>query len=313
MQAHWVIFLNYNLGSRCQRQLDIALALPDFGVFVVDNASRSEDYALLQAACQARGAACIDASTAGGDGEAAACDAVRRGERLVLYRCADNRGYAGGNNVGLRVLHRTVGDAGQFVIANPDVELNADALRALADPADEISGPAVFERFMNGITTELHRMDFATGFARAPTAAGGPVAALHGCCLKLSGRAVSRYGLLPEEYFLYNEEITFFERVHRLGGRPVYRDDVQVWHEGSAAIAKRSFIYFYYLFRNRLVYFLTVAGPRYHAYGRFLRRYGAWALSTIWSGLRRGSSLPLRAVSTGIWHGLLRRQGPYKP
>jgi len=215
--------------------------------------------------------------------------------------------------VGLRVLHRAVGDAGQFIIANPDVELNADALRVLADPADEISGPAVFERYMQGVATELHRMDFATGFASEHAQpGGGPVAALGGCCLKLSGRAISRYGLLPEEHFLYNEEITFFERVHRLGGRPVYRDDVQVWHEGSAAIGKRSFAYFYYLFRNRLVYFLVIAGPRYRAHGRFFRRYGAWAAATIWSGLRRGNTLPLRAVGTGIWHGLLRRQGPYR-
>src|SRR5207248_8038648 len=98
--------------------------------------------------------------------------------------------------------------------------------------------------------------------------------------------ALERYGFLPDENFLYEEELRYFERVHRLGGKPVYLEHLRVEHMGKASMTKLSHDYFYYIFRNKLTYFRDVAGPTYRRHMRFSLLYVGWCWSAIWPQLQ---------------------------
>jgi hypothetical protein len=232
------------------------------------------------------------------------------GGRLVLYRNPANLGFAGGNNTALRLLGGFLGERGQFLVMNPDIAISNDtASRLLGHPA-EICGPAVYEHYMKGVCRDLHSMDFSTGFASGRLDPAGKVTCITGCCFKISGAALLRYGFLPEENFLYEEEIKYFERVFHQGGAPVYVPELQIEHFGSESAGKNTFHYFYYLFRNRMNYFLEIAGPRYGCYARFAAHYLRWWFGVSYAHLKRRNWEGLHGIFRGVWDGLHRVKGP---
>lgn len=302
--SNWVIVLNYNLSAHCLRLLDALGQAPDFGVFIVDNHSREDDYAVLRKACTEAGAQVL---ALGMVQPTEISQPIGSGQRLILASAPRNLGYAGGNNLALRALQATLGPQAQYLVLNPDVVITPTSVQALFACAADICGPAVYEHYRQSISRDNQHIDFSTGFAAPP---GTPLNCLSGCCLKLSAHALERYGLLPEENFLYDEEVKFFERVHRAGGAPVYLPEVTVEHLGSASVGKRSMHYFYYIFRNRLLYFLQEAGPRYHRPGRFARYYAAWWLGTFHTNLKQRNWRGAQGLLLAVWHGLRRVSGP---
>src|SRR5206468_8279261 len=115
---------------------------------------------------------------------------------------------------------------------------------------------------------------------------------------------------LPEDLFLYDEETFLFERVKRLGGTPQYLPSIVVKHRGSVKIGKPSFHYFYYITRNRLLYFRRIAGPRYGRVWRFMALYTMWVGDSLWSTVRRRNWNGVRGIAVGVLHGLRGIDGP---
>jgi GT2 family glycosyltransferase len=303
------VYLNFNLSTECARQLGLLAELPGAGIVIVDNASRPEDLVELKAGVLERGGKVIASRSV--DVEVA--QSVAAGKRLLLIEHGRNAGYSAGNNVALRALHRALGSAGQYLVTNPDVELTADAARSLFAADGDIVGPAIWEHYLQGLRPFEDRCDFGTGFSdgERPPGEEGIGVRLCGCCMKITGAAIEKYGLLPEENFLYDEETRYFERVYRANGRPRYLSEVVVRHAGSAVEGKKGFNYFYYNFRNRLTYFLEVGRPHYRRTGRFLLCYVDWVFGVLKNQLRRGNLVGARGVLAGVRDGLLRRSGPY--
>lgn len=305
MLRKWVIVLNYNVASHCVRHLDALSGLNGIGLFFVDNGSRPADYAVLRDACVTKHALLLeDASSS--PPEVAQLPAAN----LVLARNQRNLGYSGGNNTALRMLDPLLGERGDYLIVNPDVFITEATARAILDCDADLCGPAIYEHWSSRVATDGLSIDFATGF---PAEAADPdrrISMLHGSCLKIAGRALRQYGFLPDENFLYEEEMKYFERVHRLGGKPVYLDHLMVEHVGKASTVPMSYRYFYYIFRNRLSYFIEIAGPHYKQYGRFAFLYFGWALDVIRSQARKRNWAGIRGLFRGIWHGLHCVKGP---
>jgi GT2 family glycosyltransferase len=311
MLCKWVIILNYNVADHCVRHLETLGELPDIGMFFVDNCSRKEDYERLRKACVERGACIIEehpGSTAGT--RAPAC--LEAGAKLVLIRNSTNLGYSAGNNTAMRQLDPLLGEHGDYLIINPDVYITPFTATALLNAEAELCGPAIYEHWRRGIATEGLTIDFTTGFEPSGTPDSRRVSMLHGSCLKLTGRALRKYGFLPDDNFLYEEEIRYFERVHRLGGNPVYLDQLQVEHIGKASTKPLSYNYFYYIFRNRLAYFIEVAGPEYKRHGRFFILYCGWVQDVLRSQARKRNWAGIRGMTLGIWHGLRGIKGPLR-
>lgn len=171
---------------------------------------------------------------------------------FMLVKIGDNRGYAGGNNVGIRLaLHRT---CFEFIwILNNDTLVHADALDELESCARNNPELGIF----GSTIVEHHRRDVvqtAGGCRYNPLTT--KVSSLHaGRPLKhvlssdnqirfdyVSGAAMfcraevfRKVGLLDERFFLYYEELDLMRRMHSAGYDAGWCKDSIVYHKGAAS------------------------------------------------------------------------------
>jgi GT2 family glycosyltransferase len=168
----------------------------------------------------------------------------------------ENLGYAGGNNVGLRFLHRL---GVEFTwIMNNDTYLtrgsSAELLKA-AEAAPEVGlwGMVITSEdssaFLGGL---VQSRDFAVApcldRSRIET---DPMAFISGCAMFFRTELGVSAGCIPEEYFLYYEDLAFTWELRTRGARISAVDTVEVLHAESAATGRRSPTVEYYTRRNR--------------------------------------------------------------
>lgn len=174
----------------------------------------------------------------------------------VLFN-AENLGYAAGNNVGLRLLHRL--EVPYAWVLNNDTELLEGTSGQLVAAAEARPGIGAWgmtiqegeRRFSGGILTW-------EGFASTPILGAAPLesdpmAYVSGCALFLPLPWTAQAGFIPEDYFLYYEDIAFNLELRRQGHPPSAVDTVTVRHQGSLASGSRSPRVEYYTRRNRWV------------------------------------------------------------
>ena len=280
-----IISINYN-----QAQVTCALlaslrqlTYPNYEVIVVDNASPTEDPGVI----------------------------AERFPEVQLIRSADNLGFAGGNNLGIRASQ------GQYCLfLNNDTEVVPHLLEPLV---------AVFERDARvGIVspkiiyygTENRLIQYAGCAGISPWTGRGFVVGsmepdtgqhdtsqatglIHGAAMMVPTRVIRQAGLMPEVYFLYYEELDWCEMIKRMGYLPYYEAGATVYHKESVSVGQGSVLRTYYLNRNRLLYirrnlrgwqrwsgalfFLSVAVPKNSAVLALRRDWGH--LRALWQGL----------------------------
>lgn len=217
---------------------------------------------------------------------------------IVVLRSDENLGFAGGNNLGIRVA---TGDC--LLLLNNDTEVTDDTLHYLtktldADPSIGAVCPKI--RFwappqaiqFAGYTplTRITLRNALIGFGQPDdgtfdTPHETPYA--HGAAMMVRRGAVEKAGLMPEEYFLYYEELDWSERIREAGYRIAYDPRATVFHKESATTGQQSPLRSYYLTRNRLLF------------ARRNRRGTARRLSIIY---QLGVALP-KSVATALLHG----------
>ena len=217
---------------------------------------------------------------------------------IVVLRSDENLGFAGGNNLGIRAA---TGDC--LLLLNNDTEVTDDTLHYLtetldADPSIGAVCPKI--RFwappqaiqFAGYTplTRVTLRNALIGFGQPDdgtfdTPHETPYA--HGAAMMVRRGAVEKAGLMPEEYFLYYEELDWSERIREAGYRIAYDPRATVFHKESATTGQQSPLKSYYLTRNRLLF------------ARRNRRGTARRLSIIY---QLGVALP-KSVATALLHG----------
>lgn len=167
----------------------------------------------------------------------------------------ENLGYAGGNNVGLRLLHRL---AVPFAwVLNNDTELVRGSSRDLADLA--VARPEVG---IWGVRIETERSTYCGGVVDPRTQGirlctdptcleEDPGAFVSGCSIFFRTDVGAEVGFLPEHYFLYYEDPAFSLELKRRGHRISATDSVVVRHIESLSTGRRSMLMEYYAKRNR--------------------------------------------------------------
>ena len=256
--ATGIVILNYrNYGETlaCIASLR-RVAAPPWRAAVVDNDSQNGSLEAIAAALRAQGepyARMTEAESASGPLPEA---------RFALIQCAANRGYAAGNNVGLRWAMRQ----GCFyaLILNNDTEVEAGFLSELTGFLEAHAdagavGPLILDRtgavdrqcarrrptpadyfWRLGFGANLwpgnpwRRRHFYEGEYdfRAPR----EVDVLGGSCLLLRMEALRRIGLLDERTFLFLEEFILHERLRALGLRSYIVPSAVVRHKGGQSI-----------------------------------------------------------------------------
>ncbi|WP_439534804.1 glycosyltransferase family 2 protein [Polymorphobacter sp.] len=260
------------------------------------------------------------------DAEAAHAPSARAGPGLTLAASGGNLGFAGGNNVGLRLL-QAVPEIDCFWLLNNDTVIAPDTVAALAGhmagrPEIGLCGTVV--RFyhqpnrvqvLNGSRfSPLTGQSAGIGFGRD---AAEPFDAesiarqtdfVLGASLAVSRRFLDRIGLMEDRYFLYYEEIDWAvrNRRHRQPLGVGFAAGATVWHKeggsiGSSSIkGARSNLADYWLSRSRLAF------TRTH-YPWLLPAH--WALTMALVGRRLLRGQPSKAK--GLLRALFAR--PYSP
>ncbi len=243
---------------------------------------------------------------------------------VELLRQERNLGWAGGNNVGIRLgLER-----GHMAICllNNDTLLPPGTARRLCEVLD-VTGPAIVHpsiRFADpaeGMQLDpVHHASPVTAFAASPLMAGlYTMRSANGACMVVHREVFERIGLVDERFFLQLEEADLACRAERAGLR-LYCDAASVIvHKESAAYgARRLPIKTYYMTRNLLL--LSERHDRGLAARLARLRPLYWSLANTASRERRVGALGFvgwlvsrdrfaRAVRLGVLDYLLRRFG----
>ena len=119
-----------------------------------------------------------------------------------------------------------------------------------------------------------------------------------GCCMMISAKTFKRYGLLPEDYFMYCEDTDFSINALMNGIKLLYVPKAKLWHKVSASTGgDESEFSIYYMTRNRILYI-----KKYHKY------FFATALPfTIATRIIRMFQLILKRkkTSSAFWKGIV--------
>jgi GT2 family glycosyltransferase len=168
-------------------------------------------------------------------------------EEFTLIQSDVNRGFAGGVNVGLKALD---GHVEWYWVLNPDCVVPPHTARAFVDAARSqpdfslMTSRTVYYHRPDRIQTDGGQVNRVTGSCRqrslgrdvatTPLPRASELDWVTGANMVVSQRFLSSAGLMPEDYFLYFEEVDW---AFRRGDLPLaIAADAIVYHRGGTAI-----------------------------------------------------------------------------
>jgi GT2 family glycosyltransferase len=183
----------------------------------------------------------------------------------VVLTSKDNLGFAGGNNLGIQMAR------GEFLFfVNNDTVFTANLLDVLVEKMvtnPKIGAVSPKIRYFN--TPQY--IQYA-GFTEVNPLTGRndtigknerdegqydtarPTAYAHGAAMMVRREVVDKVGLMPENYFLYYEELDWCAQIRRAGFEIWYAPEGLIFHKESATVGKASPLKTYYLTRNRILF-----------------------------------------------------------
>jgi len=76
----------------------------------------------------------------------------------------------------------------------------------------------------------------------------------HGAAMMVSRSVIDKVGSMSESYFLYYEELDWCERIRRAGYTILFQPAAKIYHKESVSVGKFSPMKTYYLTRNRILF-----------------------------------------------------------
>ena len=184
---------------------------------------------------------------------------------VVLLAQDQNRGFTGGNNVGIDWALRNGADA--VLLLNNDAIAHPEILDWMLPHLDERTIVVPESRSIRDetrITSHVGSFDWRLGVARTPlhgtkaTDGRGPSSpsVAGGACLLIPRHAFEACGVFDEEFFLYYEDSDLLTRMQDRGFRLVYEPRAVILHDEGSSSGSRSQnpISVYYCTRNRLYF-----------------------------------------------------------
>ncbi len=281
-------------------------------VTVILNTNRREDTlaclaSLARADCARHAILVLDNASTDGSVEA-----IRAGfPAVIVLPLAENRGYAGNNNVGIR--HALDLGAEWVFVLNEDTIVDPGCIRALVQAGESapdvgIVGPKVLHHDQPQVIQSaggtlgrywrsLHRGENEPDHGQFDSQA--EVDWVSGCSIFVRAEAVRRAGMLDERYFYYWEETEWCIRVRRHGYRILYAPAATLQHKGVQVDYRPKPVVGYYNTRNRLMTLAKHHAPvpvRVMAHWEIARTLASYSLRPKWRARRESRDW--------IWRGL---------
>ena len=221
--------------------------------------------------------------------------------QVQVVPLSENKGYAGNNNVGIRLA---VAQGADWVfVLNEDTLLAPDCIEQLvaagtSHPQIGIVGPMVYH------ADEPDVIQSAGGLLDAawrPKHAGQnepdtgqfpeirPVDWISGCALMIRRETIEDIGLLDERFFYYWEETEWCFRAKKHGWQILHVPQAKLWHKGVQRDYKPSPTVTYYNTRNRLLFLAKHRAPLnawLAAWLDILRPLLSWSLRPKWRHMK---------------------------
>ena len=235
-------------------------------------------------------------------------------DKIVLS--ATNRGYGGGNNLGIAAAARD--NEAAILLLNSDVQITEAAVsqlvgRLAADRALSIVGPLLAERgngrercYAGGRDIARHpRTRIEVDAAHLAALAGSPLLPVDyvpGTVFLARGSVFDEVGVLDEDYFFSGEIADFCKRARATDHQLRIDALAKALHEiDDESSSPRGTLHVYYSLRNRFLYV-----RRHHAAEK-LRYFGFWVMNAARgaaTAIVRGRFGRARAIVLATMHGL---------
>ncbi len=220
---------------------------------------------------------------------------------VELVGLTDNQGYAGNNNVGIKLALERGAD--WVFVLNEDTVLDPGCLAALvaqgeADAKVGIVGPLVYHHDdqdviqsaggeMNTHLESWHRgqnQKDAGQYAR-------PLASdwISGCAILVRRNVIEQIGMLDARFFYYWEEVEWCLRARKAGWGIVMTPAARLWHKGVQQNYQPKPSVTYYGTRNRLMMLQKHRVPLSTwlvTWSQLGRTLASWTLKPRWRGKR---------------------------
>jgi len=231
---------------------------------------------------------------------------------LPILRNADNLGFTGGYNIGIRHLMSrgvdhvllinndaivepyTLSALSRAAISNPQAGFLGAKVCALEEPHTVLSAGGVLCDGWKPVHRGMGAVDMGQLDALAE------VDFLSGCALLVSRRAIEATGMLDEKFFAYYEDVEWCYRGKKAGFKVLFVPEARVLHPDTRQRDEDSPRVTYYLARNSLLF------AQKHHLGApaivcplvsYMRTLLSWTLRSKWRHKR-----PQRdALARGIW------------
>ena len=241
-----IITINYNgLNDTCALIDTIPFDEYSLEVIVVDNASKEDEASVIS----------------------------ERYPQVKVIRSNKNLGFAGGNNLGIKAA---LGDYLFFVNndtlffrgaryevqgagidslierlkSNPNIGAVCPKIRFAWDDA-----PIQFAGYtpLSSITIRNHPIGFGES-DKGQYNEAHPTPYAHGAAMMVKKEVIEIAGLMPEDYFLYYEELDWSMMMRRAGYEIWYEPTFTIFHKESQATGQNSPLRTFYITRNRLLF-----------------------------------------------------------
>ncbi len=183
--------------------------------------------------------------------------------KLILIQTGKNLGFAGGNNVALRML-LSVNSQGMVLLLNPDMILNRNSLQTAIDFVNSDKPQKVIYGFTVKAYSESDKILFLgggkinhyTGTIKFIKEAKklDELSFISGGALFTDITSFKVLGLLPEEYFLYWEETDWCTKAIRQSYTLKVCRDAVCYHKGGMGMHGASSFAEYYYTKGSLKY-----------------------------------------------------------
>lgn len=234
-----IITVNYNGRKDTEeliRSLQEFLTFP-YELIVVDNGSFEDEAIILQ----------------------------RQFPDIQTIRSDKNRGFAGGNNLGIEQAQ-----GNYLFFLNNDVIVTDESIYLLVEALNnspELAGVSPKILFADSPDTiqfagytELSRITLRNtiiGYQekdRGQYNSPRKTPYLHGAAMCIRREVINRVGEMPENYFLYYEELDWCTQITTSGYELGYIPQARVYHKESSSTGQDSPLKAYYMTRNRLLF-----------------------------------------------------------
>lgn len=229
-----------------------------------------------------------------------------------IIELADNRGYAGNNNVGIRAALAQQAD--WVFVLNEDTILAPDCLAHLVKVGESdhrigIAGPMVYHHdepnIIQSAGGRLSRYWESWHIAqnepdRGQFAHPHPVDWISGCAILVRRAVIEQVGMLDERFFYYWEEIEWCLRASNQGWCIMHVPQAKLWHKGVQRDYRPSPSVTYYDTRNRFLMLAKHHAPLIAwivAWGQALRTLTSWTIRPKWRSMHEHRD--------AMWQGVL--------